>query len=353
MGELRLTFVNVGYGEAMVLECPDPARRSGTFVMVIDGGSAEPEEYAGATGRNTLDAYLARRGTDHIDLMAATHIHEDHLCGLLGPAARLRPGALWLPLPPEFHRVMRPLDVPAESGLSQSKFLRALNDCRTLCRQMEDRLVRPAAGTEQTLCPGLTVRVLGPSLRRLEELEARCRELYEETDPAAFLTRLDRLDAAMNNFSIMLLLEYRGVRILLPGDTNCMGYGELTAEDLRADLFKVGHHGQRDGVSAEQLRAIRPRAVVCCASSDRRYNSAEPGVLRMIADSGAELYFSDCPPGPDGAVPPPHRALTFTVDGSGSLRGTYEPGPDESANFPARAGIPVPAGTPLPAGGGT
>ena len=331
MGELRLTFVNVGYGEAMVLECPDPARRSGTFVMVIDGGSAEPEEYAGATGRNTLDAYLARRGTDHIDLMAATHIHEDHLCGLLGPAARLRPGALWLPLPPEFHRVMRPLDVPAESGLSRSKFLRALNDCRTLCRQMEGRLVRPAAGTEQTLCPGLTVRVLGPSLRRLEELEARCRELYEETDPAAFLTRLDRLDAAMNNFSIMLLLEYRGVRILLPGDTNCMGYGELTAEDLRADLFKVGHHGQRDGVSAEQLRAIRPRAVVCCASSDRRYNSAEPGVLRMIADSGAELYFSDCPPGPGGAVPPPHRALTFTVDGSGSLRGTYEPGPDESA----------------------
>ena len=57
------------------------------------------------------------RGTDHIDLMAATHIHEDHLCGLLGPAARLRPGALWLPLPPELHRAMRPLDVPAESGL--------------------------------------------------------------------------------------------------------------------------------------------------------------------------------------------------------------------------------------------
>ena len=49
MGELRLTFVNVGYGEAMVLECPDPASRGGTFVMVIDGGSAEPEEYAGGT----------------------------------------------------------------------------------------------------------------------------------------------------------------------------------------------------------------------------------------------------------------------------------------------------------------
>ena len=152
MGELRLTFVNVGYGEAMVLECPDPARRSGTFVMVIDGGSAEPEEYAGATGRNTLDAYLARRGTDHIDLMTATHIHEDHLCGLLGPAARLRPGALWLPLPPELHRAMRPLDVPAESGLSQSKFLRALNDCRTLCRSIRPLSFMDSSSKMESSC---------------------------------------------------------------------------------------------------------------------------------------------------------------------------------------------------------
>src|SRR5699024_10729020 len=99
--------------------------------------------------------------------------------------------------------------------------------------------------------------------------------------------RLDQLDAAMNNYSLILLLEYRGTRILLPGDTNRMGYGELDPAALRADLFKVGHHGQRDGISAEQIQAIAPRAVVCCASSDRRYNSAEPGILQMMADSGA------------------------------------------------------------------
>lgn len=45
MEELKLTFVNVGYGEAALLECPDPAFPGGTFVMVIDGGSAEAEEY--------------------------------------------------------------------------------------------------------------------------------------------------------------------------------------------------------------------------------------------------------------------------------------------------------------------
>lgn len=87
MEELKLTFVNVGYGEAALLECPDPAFPGGTFVMVIDGGSAEAEEYRdSATGRIPLDQYLSLRGVDHIDLMAATHVHEDHLCGLL-PAA--------------------------------------------------------------------------------------------------------------------------------------------------------------------------------------------------------------------------------------------------------------------------
>ena len=61
MEEIRLTFVNVGYGEAMVLECPDPAFPGGTFVMVIDGGSAEPEEYQDSnTGRLPLAEYLAR-----------------------------------------------------------------------------------------------------------------------------------------------------------------------------------------------------------------------------------------------------------------------------------------------------
>ena len=120
MEELKLTFVNVGYGEAALLECPDPAFPGGTFVMVIDGGSAEAEEYRdSATGRIPLDQYLSLRGVDHIDLMAATHVHEDHLCGLLPAAEKLPPAALWQTLPPEFCRSMRTLDIPAE-GLTPS-----------------------------------------------------------------------------------------------------------------------------------------------------------------------------------------------------------------------------------------
>ena len=81
---MRLTFVNVGYGEAMVLECPDPTRQKGQFVMVIDGGGNETAEFADRSGgRVPMAEYLTARGLDHIDVMVSTHIHEDHICGLL------------------------------------------------------------------------------------------------------------------------------------------------------------------------------------------------------------------------------------------------------------------------------
>ena len=330
MGELKLTFVNVGYGEAMVLECPDPAWPGGVFVMVIDGGSAEPEEYQNAaSGRVPLDRYLARRGLDHIDLMAATHIHEDHLCGLLPVAERMLPGRFWQTLPPGFFRAMRPLDIPEGLNPSRRKFLHALNDYRHLCQDLDARgcpQLALAAGAEIPLCRGLTAWVLGPSPARARQLEAMCLSLYQETDEAAFWRRLDHLDAAMNNFSLILRLEYQGIRILLPGDTNRMGYGGLAPADLRADLFKLGHHGQRDGISPGQIRIIAPRAVVCCASSDRRYNSAAPELLRMISDTGARLYFSDCPEVPDGiGAPPPHQPLAIRQGGGRAPGGTYRP----------------------------
>ena len=327
MEECKLTFVNVGYGEAMVLRCPAPERPGGVFVMAIDVGSAEAEEYADRTsGRLTLAEYLRRTGTDHIDCMVSTHIHEDHVCGLLAAAELCPPAELWQTLPSDFYRgTMRILDTTLAETPSQSKFLRAFNDYQRLCAGVEQgggAIRTLGAGDSGQLCPDLRWQVLAPGPADAGELERRCRDLFAEEEPRAFLQALNALDARMNNFSLMLLLEYRGVRLLLPGDTNRAGYGAVPPELLRADLFKVGHHGQRDGVSPALLEAVRPGMAVCCASSDRRYDSAHPDTLAMIAAAGAELYFSDCPPVASGR-PAPHEALEFTVGGRAGLSARY------------------------------
>jgi len=326
MKSLKLTFVNVGYGEAILLECPDPKFADGVFVMLIDGGTAEAAEFTDtSSGRLPLADYLQANGPGHIDLMVSTHIHEDHLCGLLPAANLMMPSTLWQTLPSAFASRMHSLDVTLSKNASQDKFIRALNDYRDLCRAItadggDVHMLR--AGDSGCLCENLTYRVLAPSAVKAAELERGCLELYEQQDERTFLQKLDALDARMNNYSLVLLLEYRGTRLLLPGDTNCLGYGDVAPTDLNAHLFKVGHHGQKDGVTQELLDAIGPKAVVCCASSDRRYNSAHPDVLNLFQQAGADCYFSDCPKLP-GLDLSPHSAVSFAVGAGGALSAQY------------------------------
>jgi len=325
MEQMKLTFVNVGYGEAMLIECPDPNCVDGTFVMIIDGGSAESEEYIGSTsGRVPFSEYLAERGIRHIDLMVNTHIHEDHLCGLLPVVRRIVPSAYWRALDAEGLRLKK-LDVSLAETVSQRKFLCALNDCYEMLGLLESGgcvMSSLKAGDSGQLCEGLRYTVLAPSAKRCTQLRDSLQAMHDETDAAEFINKLSALDREMNNYSLMLMLDYRGTRILLPGDTNSQGFAGIRPDALRADIYKVGHHGQRDGANHTLLEMVRPKAVVCCASSDRRYNSAYPQMLTMIAYTGAQLWFSDCPVVENSSIPP-HQALVFTVGADGEFSAEY------------------------------
>ena len=267
---MTLTFVNVGYGEAILVECPDDRLPDGRFTMLIDGGSAEAAEYAGShTGRIPAADYLRRRNIRALNLVVSTHIHEDHVCRTL-----------------------------IENG------------CVIRC---------VSAGDEAQLCEGLTVRVLGPNSAHVAVLADRMRQLCLASDLGAKKQMITATDSCMNHYSVILLLNYRGTRILLPGDTNCVGYSGLERE-LWADLFKLGHHGQKDSITPELLEWITPRHAVCCASSDRRYNSAHPAPLGLLRAHGANCWFSDCPEGEDI---PPHSELTFSIGPDGAVEGAY------------------------------
>lgn len=259
-------------------------------------------------------------------MIANTHIHEDHLCGLVPIPGQWFPGEFWQALPERLPWPLRPLPIFPEANPSQRKFLQSMNDYRTLRMQIEAGggvLRALSAGWEAHPCPGLAIRCLGPSQARAEELAALYADLNQEDDFAAFRRKLSALDGAMNNYSILLRLDYWGTRVLLPGDTNCLGYRDTAPEDLAAHIFKVGHHGQRDGADSALLEAIRPEAVVCCASSDRRYHSAHPELIRLLSDTGANLWYSDCPQLP-GLDLPPHQALVFHIGTEGAYTVEYE-----------------------------
>lgn len=324
---LRLTFINVGYGESMLLQCQDDTFSNGMLTMVIDGGSGEASEYEDrSTGRIPLIEYLEAQDIRKIDLMVCTHIHEDHVSGLVPVAEKIGCSQLWQTLPPEFYRSVGSLDRQLACTPSQDKFLRALNDYRRLCAiitQKGGRVRKMEAGESGTLCKGLDWNCLAPDLRVARELKHGYARLFPQSRDKTWLERLDVLDAGMNNTSLILRLEYNGFSILLPGDTNRFGYNCIVPEELRANLFKLGHHGQRDSIDKALLERIRPKVAVCCASSDRRYDSAHSEVIQLLEEEDCLVYFSDCPTFGEGRIIPPHAVLDISVGRDGRMNVRY------------------------------
>ena len=323
-----MTFANVGYGEAVLIRKPDNNCKDGVFTMLIDGGSGEAEEFAGSTsGRRTFISFLEEQKTGHIDILVNTHIHEDHTCGLLPVVKSIPVERFWQTLPDGYFSSMKPLDAQGADTPSGRKFLQSINDYREICRILSETgceiSCRTASDNMEDIAENLKMRILAPSTDKAAFLKELMDDIQRAASEEELRTARNRADAAMNNLSLILMLEYAGRRILLPGDTNREGYGRIEC-DLHADIFKVGHHGQKDGVSRELFRRIRPDYVVCCASSDRRYESAAPEILKMMKEEGADLFFSDCPDVPpytDGVAP--HHTLTFSISPSGEIQALY------------------------------
>lgn len=289
---MNIEFINVGYGEATLVQ-------SGEQVLLIDGGSDEDAEFAGGEARIRCMDYLRARGIDHIDLMLCTHPHEDHICGLWAVANALPVHRFCTSALPSAGAAPLPLSLAPDA--STHKFIRALNthaQLLALFRKKGVLVERLSRGTVLKL-GALQIEVLSPSATRAEALEEALNAIYAAEQP---LPLIQTLDPRLNNLSLALRISGGGVRALLVGDTNRDGYGDMKPCELRADIYKIGHHGQADGVCEAQLDAAKPRYVLCCASSDRRYGSAHPELQGMVRRCGAQLLFTDPPGGCHQAV---------------------------------------------------
>lgn len=315
----QITFINVGNGDAILVEVPDGNCREGRFVMLIDGGSNENAEYEEtATGRMRAAEYLEQKGIGHIDIMVCTHIHEDHTCGLLQAAKKWMPGELWQPFPMETVSMMKYLWMKAQTE-SGNKFIAALNDFHELTTYVKENGGKVLQKTP-FMGSGERVEVLGPSAAALERENEWMKELYG----AGRTELLPEMDRYMNSASLLLRFTCGGKTFLFTGDTEKDCYKDCM-EKIRADVFKVGHHGQENSLSREVLQAVSPEVAVICVSSDRRYESGSPVILQMLAEAGVMTYYSDCPvvpPYTDGVTA--HRAVVFQVGKDGTLQAAYE-----------------------------
>lgn len=317
----RMTFINIGNGDSILIEIKDENYKNGHFVMLIDGGSNEPQEYEYTeSGRIRAVDFMEKNGVDHVDVMVNTHIHEDHTCGLLPVAKRWTPKELWTPFPKELELIMKPIDVELEKDESSKKFIAALQSYKELCEYVQNQggklvHIRKCDGWVP-LAKNIKFEVLGSDDNVLQAQMNRFKELYKNST----YEKLAELDKYMNNVSLCMAMECKGKLFLLPGDTDEEGYSKV----VKADVYKVGHHGQANSMNAELVKKIEPKNAIICASSDRRYNSASREVLELLDKAGTSIYFTDCPqvyPYTEGVQP--HKGVRVLLMENSNLKIKY------------------------------
>ncbi|HYV62829.1 MAG TPA: ComEC/Rec2 family competence protein [Bryobacteraceae bacterium] len=260
-GLLELTAIDVGQGDSLLVVLPRGE------IMLIDGGGrlvyGRQRKSNLDIGEDVVSPYLWSRGIRRIDVMVATHSHQDHIGGLGAVMSDFHPGELWTGAnpPAELLEIARHLRIPASQK-------------------------HPAGPIERS---GATLEILAPS------------DDYLADKPG-------------NNDSLVLRISYGSRSFLLTGDMERGIESKLLASgaDLHADVLKVGHHGSRTSSTEPFLEAVSPSVALISAGFENSFGHPHPDVLGRLSARHTAILRTDL----DGLVSAQTdgRGLWFTLD---------------------------------------
>ncbi len=224
---ILISFLDVGQGDA---------------VHVVVGGRKQILIDAGP-GR-AIERRLWENGFgDTLDLLVATHAHDDHIGGVPWVFGKY------------VVRAYMDNGIPHTTG-SYANALAALS---------RETGVQYLEASERTVNVGrAALRILPPP----------------------------RIDAGQNDNSVGILLEFGKFRALFTGDSQD---GELRrwAQDKRLSqvhVLKAAHHGSHNGFTPELAQLTRPRVVVISAGKRNGYGHPSPTVIQSWRGQGADVY---------------------------------------------------------------
>jgi competence protein ComEC len=244
-GELICTFVDVGHGTSVLIEMPCGK------TMLYDAGSFGSAVY----GTRNVASVLWSKGIEHLDAVVVSHADVDHFNVLPKLCQQFSIGVVYL------SPAMQSSDSAAVMGLLRE--LRRMNiRTETICAG--DRLI-VGHGDD------VTIKALGP--------------------PESGMNDSDNSD------SVVLLVEYCGKRMLLPGDLEASGMLQLLSQPpIDCDVVMAPHHGSPNSLPVQFLQWATPEYVVISGSGQRvdddiakLFESATRTVARTDVDGAIQF----------------------------------------------------------------
>jgi competence protein ComEC len=287
-GALRVSFLDVGQGDAALVELPDGA------VWLVDAGglAGARDAAAGAAPGRVIRRALAAYGHARVDLAIVSHPHPDHYLGL--GALGVPVGEVWAAREPE------PPPLPPDRPRTETEddALPRWSDVLAGLRARGTRVAHPPLGVARAQA-GAELVVWGPR--------------YQPVAGGPVAAAADPV-RTVNDNSLVVELRYRGRSILFLGDLEAEGEALLAEAGLpRADVVKVAHHGSPTSstaplVAATAGAAARPALAVISCGRANRFGFPSPDVVERWRAAGADVARTDT----DGTI-------TVTIDANGRL----------------------------------
>ncbi len=248
-GVLRATFLDVGQGDAALIDLPDGS------AMLIDGGGivGSPVD----VGERAVAPLLRARRRGRIDVVVLSHPHPDHFLGLATALEGIEVGALWDTGQGEVEG----------AGPAYDALLAAM-------RARSVPILRPRELCGRRALGGATIEVLAPC-------------------PA-----IDG-DHGANDNSFVLRIRHGSRALLFAGDAERFEEGVLVAREAReagtmhADVLKVGHHGSRTSSTPAFVAAVAPSVAILSCGIRNRFGHPHAATIETLLGAGARVLRTD------------------------------------------------------------
>ncbi|SHF93740.1 Metal-dependent hydrolase, beta-lactamase superfamily II [Caldanaerobius fijiensis DSM 17918] len=233
-GKLVISFIDVGQGDSILVQAP-----SGK-TMLVDAGVPE-------MGSRVV-SYIRSRNVKKIDVLVATHPHNDHIGGMPDVINSLGIGSVYMP----------------KASTNTYSFEKLL----TTIKHKGLTVKTAKAGVVLDLGSGITAKMLAPNSTYYDDL---------------------------NNYSAVIKITYGKTSFLLTGDAEVQSEQEMlkAGYDLKADVLKIGHHGSAYSTSLAFLNAVKPKYAVISVGKNNDYGHPAQVTMNRLKYYKIPVYRTD------------------------------------------------------------